>query len=199
MTRPIILASGSEARCRMLANIGLDFEQIKPRVDEETIKDSLLSEGLPPRDIADALAEAKARRVSAKEPQALVIGSDQVLEFDGRLLSKPFTPGDAVDQLKELSAKSHKLLSAAVLFEDGRPVWRHISEARLTMRKLSDGYIDEYVARNWDSIRHSVGGYKIEEEGGRLFVRVDGTAFTIMGLPLFELVSYLSLRGYLTT
>lgn len=183
----------------MLANVGLVFDQIKPRVDEETIKSSLVSEGFPARDIADALAEAKARRVSEKEPQALVIGSDQVLEFEGQLMSKPRTPEDACNQLKVLSGNSHKLLSAAVLYEAGQPVWRHISEARLTMRNLSEDYIADYVSRNWDSIRHSVGSYKIEEEGGRLFVSVEGTAFTIMGLPLFELVSYLSLRGYLKT
>jgi septum formation protein len=94
-----------------------------------------------------------------------------------------------------LRGKTHRLLSAAVLYHDGRPVWRQVGEARLTMRDLSDSYLDDYLARNWDSIRHAVGCYKLEEEGVRLFSAIEGDHFTILGLPLIPLLSYLGQKG----
>ena len=96
-----------------------------------------------------------------------------------------------------MRGQRHSLLSAAVVYEDMKPVWRHIGQVRLVMRDASDDYIEDYVARNWDSIRHSVGGYKLEEEGVRLMSRIDGDYFTVLGLPLVELLSYLTLRGTL--
>lgn len=199
MPTPLVLASGSEVRRTLLERSGLDFEVVSPRVDEAAIRDSLLSEGASPRDIADALAEAKARRVAAKLPGALVIGCDQVLDFKGSLLSKPTSPQDARAQLAEMSGQRHSLLSAAVIYEDARPVWRHVGQVRMQMRVLSDGFIEGYVERNWESIRHSVGGYKLEEEGVRLFSRVDGSYFDVLGLPLLELLAYLGLRGEIET
>lgn len=199
MAENIILASRSLSRAAMLSQVGLRFEQIVPAVDEDMIRKSLLVERASPRDVADALAEAKARKIGAKRPESLVIGSDQVLEIDNEVLSKPVTAAEACAQLALLSGKTHKLISAAVIYEEAKPVWRHASEARLTVRTLSPRFIDAYVSRNWESIRHSVGGYKIEEEGARIFARIDGNQFTIMGLPLLELVSYLTLRGILET
>ncbi len=193
----ILLASGSSIRADLLQRSGVDFETIVPRVDEEMIKDALLAEGAKPRDVADALAEAKARKVAAKIPQALVLGCDQVLDFEGRLLSKPASPEDAIQQLSAMRGKRHMLLSAAVIYEAGAPVWRHIGQVRLHMRDLSDDYIRDYVARNWESIRTSVGSYKLEEEGPRLFTRIEGDHFNVLGLPLLELLSYLTLRGTL--
>jgi septum formation protein len=166
-----------------------------PRVDEESAKEALLAEGAPPRDIADALAAMKARRVAEKAVAAFVIGCDQVLDIEGRILSKPRTQEEARTQLDALNGRRHKLHSAVVVYEDGRPVWRHLGEVRLTMRTCSDGYLDAYVARNWESIRHAVGAYKLEEEGVRLFSRIEGDYFTVLGLPLVELLSYLTLRG----
>ena len=193
----ILLASGSSIRADLLQRSGVDFETIVPRVDEEMIKDALLAEGAKPRDVADALAEAKARKVAAKIPQALVLGCDQVLDFEGRLLSKPASPEDAIQQLSAMRGKRHMLLSAAVIYEAGAPVWRHIGQVRLHMRDLSDDYIRDYVARNWESIRTSVGSYKLEEEGPRFFTRIEGDHFNVLGLPLLELLSYLTLRGTL--
>lgn len=198
MADPLILASGSEIRATLLRNAGIAFSVQKPRVDEETMRLGLQAEGANPRDIADALAEMKALRVSDKNPGALVLGCDQVLDRGGDVLAKPETPEDAREQLVSLRGKTHRLLSAAVLYKDGQPLWRHVGVARLTMRDFSDAYLDDYIERNWDSIRWSVGGYKLEEEGVRLFSGIEGDYFTILGLPLLELINYLVTRKDLT-
>lgn len=199
MRTRLLLASGSETRQALLRNACVDFDVVKPRVDEEMIKQSLLADGTSPRDIADALAEMKAARVAAKHPDRMVIGSDQTLDLKGALLSKPQTPDEAIEQLRNLSGQRHMLWSAAVIFDDGKPVWRHVGQVRLLMRVLTDTYINAYVDRNWDSIRHSVGGYKLEEEGVRLFSRIDGSTFDVLGFPLLEVLSYLGLRGDIET
>lgn len=191
----IVLASTSPVRLQLLQAAGLAVETAAPRVDEDTARDALLAEGARPRDIADALAEIKARKVAEKRPEDVVIGCDQVLELDGQLFSKPESPREAREHLRQLRGKSHRLLSAAVVYEHARPTWRHVAEARLTMLPISDTYLDDYLARNWDSIRHSVGGYKIEEEGVRLFSAVTGDHFTILGLPLLPLLAWMGTRG----
>ena len=196
---PIILASSSPIRAQLLQQVRLPFEIEPARIDETTIKDALLAEGAKPRDIADALAEGKARKVAFKFADRLVLGSDQVLDFKGTVFSKPRTQEDAIAQLIELRGRSHNLFSAAVIYEAAKPVWRHVGQVRLTMHDLSDEWLIAYVSRNWDSIRHSVGGYKIEEEGARLFSRIEGDHFNILGLPLLELLSYLSLRGTISS
>ncbi len=196
MNTPITLASGSEIRAQMLRNAGVHFETQIARVDEDMIKASLLAEDAGPREIADALAEAKARKVSSKVP-GLVIGCDQVLDFQGDLLSKPKSEEDALRQLQAMRGERHMLLSAAVIYEDGKPVWRHVGQVRLLMRDASDEYLADYIARNWNSIRHSVGAYKLEEEGVRLFTRIDGDYFNVLGMPLLDLLAYLTLRGVL--
>lgn len=197
MTERIILASSSESRARLLRNAGVSCDVIPARIDEDSVKRALETEKAPPRDIADTLAEMKARKVAEKGHGGLVLGSDQVLSFKGAVVSKPETIEDARDQLTVLRGETHQLLSAAVVFDGVEPVWRHVGVARLTMRDFSDAYRDDYLSRNWDSIRWSVGGYKIEEEGIRLFRSIIGDTFTIQGLPLLELLSYLTLRGTL--
>jgi len=197
MAHPLILASGSEIRATLLKNAGLRVETIPAKIDEHSIKASMLAEAAKPRDIADALAEHKARRISVKHQGALVLGCDQVAEIDGHLLSKPETAHEARAQLHRLAGQTHKLLSAAVICQAGQPIWRHVGTVRLTMRALSQPYVADYVARNWQSIRHSVGGYKLEEEGVRLFSRIDGDYFTVLGLPLTDLLSYLIDSGEL--
>jgi len=197
MSQRIILASGSAVRATMLAHAAVPFDVVVPRVDEAAIRDALLAESAPARDIADTLAAAKAARIAAKHPAALVIGCDQVLDLDGTLLSKPQSPQEALDQLHVLRGRTHHLYSAVVIHAEGAPVWRHIGHVRMQMHDLTDAWLDSYVTRNWDSIRHAVGAYKIEEEGIRLFSRIEGDYFSVLGLPLIELLSYLASRGAL--
>jgi septum formation protein len=197
MSDRIILASGSAIRAQLLRNACVDFEVSAARVDEDAVRRALQAEQAPPRDIADTLAELKAQRVASKNPDALVIGCDQVLALGQSIYAKPETPQQAVTQLKSLRGQKHQLLSAAVIYGEGKPLWRHVGVVRLHMRDASDAYLDNYVDRNWDSIRHSVGGYKLEEEGVRLFTRIEGDYFNVLGLPLLELLSYLTLRGTL--
>jgi septum formation protein len=199
MSEPLILASGSPIRATLLRNAGLTFAVEVARVDEDSVKQALLAEAASPRDIADALAEMKAFKVAARHPEAIVIGCDQVLEFGREVLSKPATPTQAIAQIRALRGQTHRLLSAVVLYHRGEPVWRHVGTARLTMHTMSDQWIAAYVTRNWDSVRDAVGAYKLEEEGVRLFSRVEGDYFTVLGLPLLDLLSYLQLRGTLAS
>lgn len=192
---PLVLASTSRTRELLLQNAGLTVDVERPRLDEKLIRDSMLAEDHTPRDIADALAEAKAMRISQKRPGMLVLGCDQVLDLDGSLLSKPQTAEQAREQLCALRARRHRLLSAAVICKDGVAIWRHIGTARLTVRDFSDAWLDGYMTRNWPDIADSVGAYKLEAEGVRLFSRIEGDYFTILGLPLLDLLGFLTLRG----
>jgi septum formation protein len=178
----------------LLRNAGVSFVTAPPRVDEDAIKAALLADGAPPRDIADQLAEAKAVKVSARTPGALVIGCDQTLEFAGECWCKPATPEQARAQLTRLRGQAHKLHAAAVIAQDGVPQWRQIGTVRMVMREFSDSWLDGYIARNWPAIGGSVGAYQVEGEGIRLFSRIEGDYFSVLGLPLLDLLNYLTTR-----
>ena len=179
----------------MLKAAGVMHEAVAPNVDEDVAKQAFAARKLDGRAMADALAELKAVKVSAQRPGDLVIGCDQTLELDdGSLLDKP---GDALAQhLGLLSGRSHVLHSAVVAAEDGRPVWRFVGRAKLTMRVLSDAFIANYVSRE-TAAAQCVGGYRIEGLGAQLFSRIDGDQFTIVGLPLLPLLDWLRVRGVL--
>lgn len=197
----LVLASGSAARARMLRDVGLAVETLAPQVDEVAIREAMAADGADARTIADALAEAKAVKVSLRLGEAdghgvLVLGGDQTLALDdGTLLDKPVDADDAKRQLARLSGRTHRLFSAAVVAHAGRPVWRHVGTARLGVRQLGEGFIDAYVTAHWDLIRHCVGCYRIEAEGAQLFDRVEGDPWTIQGLPLLPLLGWLRARG----
>lgn len=194
MLNSIILASTSKIRAQLLARAGLDFTIVPARVDEASIAETLQAEGAHPRDIADALAEAKARKVSTKHPTALVLGCDQTLALGDRIFAKPQSEAEALEHLRVLRGQTHHLFSALVIYQNGQPLWRHVGHARMTMRDLSDLMLKDYIARNWQEIRHCVGAYQIEAEGVQLFSAIDGDNFTIQGLPLLPLLNYLAIR-----
>lgn len=194
MTGRLVLASSSTIRRDLLCHAGLDIEIVRPRIDEHSLRASLLAEGASAREVADALAEIKAARVSATHP-GLVLGCDQVLSLDNVLLAKPENKAQAHDQLAALRGRHHDLLSAAVICEEGRPIWRHIGTARLTMRSFSDSWLETYLARNWPDVADSVGAYKLEKEGAWLFSAIEGEYFTVLGLPLLALMTFLLDRG----
>ena len=196
---PLLLASASEIRLALLRNAGVDATAHPARIDETAIRQSLEAEGAYPRDIADALAEMKARKLATRNPQALVLGCDQVLALGDQVFAKPHDATEARLHLTQLRGRSHHLYSAIVLYHQGEPVWRHIGTARLTMRDVTDSYLDDYLDRNWPQVASSVGAYQLESEGIRLFSAVEGDYFTILGLPLLPLLAYLSLRGFIAS
>lgn len=195
MTR-LLLASQSSGRAAMLRDAGVDFVAEPALVDEAALTDALVAEGQSPRNIADALAEAKAVKLSSRRPGQLVIGADQLLALDnGLLLTKAASPADAAVQLRQMSGQRHRLLSAVVVAENGSALWRHIGEAQMWVRPLSDAFIANYVAVHWDRIRWTVGCYEIEAAGSQLFARTEGDRWTIIGLPLLPLLAWLRDRG----
>ena len=196
----LILASTSAARRAMLAQAGVECDAMAPMVDEQAVKESLLAQGVSARDLADALAEAKAVKLSSKYAAALVIGADQTLSLeDSTMLDKPVDPADAITHLSLMSGKTHKLLSAVVIAEAGQPIWRYVSTSRLLMRPLSQTFIADYVDRHWDDIRHCVGCYQVENAGAQLFAHIKGNHFDIMGLPLLPLLGFLRERGIIAS
>ncbi len=191
----IVLASTSETRRRLLYAAGVPVTVEPSRLDEESVMQSLLASGTAPREIADALAEAKALKVAGRRPQDLVIGCDQVLALDGTILVKPADREAAKSQLEALSGRRHTLHSAVVACEAGAPIWRHVGMAHLTMRRLGSAHVEAYVAAHWDEIRHCVGSYQLEGQGMRFFTEVRGDYFTVLGLPMLPLLSWLIERG----
>jgi septum formation protein len=197
MAQPLLLASQSSIRQALLARAGLAFEALPARIDEEALRQALEAEGASPRDMADALAEMKARKIAERRPESVVIGCDQVLEFQGQAWAKPADRVMAEVQLRQLRGGTHKLHSAVVLYHEAQPVWRHLETVRMTMRPFSDAYLQAYLSRAWPGVADSVGGYKIEEEGLRLFSRIEGDHYAILGLPLLPLLTYLGGRGFI--
>lgn len=194
----VTLASQSAARAQLLGAAGVPFQTASAGVDEDALKAGLLAEGVGPRDIADALAEAKAVRASARRP-GLVIGADQTLDLDGRLFDKARTVAEARERLQLLRGKPHKLHSAVVVAREGEPIWREVSTATLSMRAFSDAFLEDYLRTQGSALLSSVGCYQLEGEGVQLFDGIDGDYFTILGLPMLGLLDFLRLHGVIET
>ncbi|MCW5732953.1 MAG: septum formation protein Maf [Enhydrobacter sp.] len=192
--RSLILASASPSRRQLLANAGLVFKVEPSGIDEDEVKRSLGSRAAP-QELASTLAEMKAVKVSARHPDAMVVGADSTLACNGRMFDKPPDLAAARKQLQSLRGQTHELFSSVVVARGGARLWHWSERARLTMRQLSDGFIDSYLASAGDDVLASVGAYQLEGLGAHLFSRVDGDYFTILGLPLLPLLSFLSGHG----
>ena len=194
----IILASGSAIRRKLMEDAGIEFEVIAKPVDEAAIKETMLAESARLQDIADALAEAKSLRVSRIEP-GLVIGADQIMVMDGQLFDKPKDINAARERLKLMRGKTHYLVGAVVISENGSPVWRHLAKTKLTMRDFSDAFLEDYLKAEGELVKKSVGAYRFEGLGAQLFSHVEGDFFSILGLSLLPVMDYLRMRGALST
>lgn len=179
----------------MLQAVGVSFDIQPASLDEDSLKLSLKAEGATAQALADTLAEMKALRISQKQPDAWVIGSDQVLTCDDEWFDKPEDIAGAERHLRRLSGKSHQLISSAVIVRNGQRLWGHTDHATLLMRPLSEAFIDQYLAVVGDAALKSVGAYQLEGLGAHLFARIDGNHFTILGLPLLQLLDYLRSNG----
>jgi len=191
---PVILASGSESRRRLLRNAGVDAQCVKPNVDETTAKAAMRRERVSIRDQAMHLAELKAVKISRQFP-GLVIGGDQMLALGNEALDKPRDLVEAKNHLKRLSGQIHRLETAIVVAENGESVWRHLARPALTVRDLNENFIDNYVETVGEPLLATVGAYQLEGLGAQLFSRIEGDYFTILGLPLLPLLDYLRVRG----
>lgn len=196
-TEPIVLASRSAARQSLLTNAGITFDAVAPAIDEDELKLSFRTAGMAPVEVCEALAELKATRISPSQPGRLVLGVDQMLVHDGEWLDKPTDADAARVQLKRLSGQSHELLVYAVIALNGSRIWHHHEKARLTMRPLSDAFIERYLDAMGDEVTETVGGYKLEGRGIHLFSRILGDYFTILGLPMLAILDFLRIRGVL--
>jgi septum formation protein len=195
----LLLASQSAARKRMLEAACVPFEVVSPAFDEEAAKAQLRTRRLGAAALAKALAERKALAVPP-EAGSLVLASDQTLETEGgELLDKPKSPEDLGQQLRLLSGKPHRLHSAAVITENGCAVWSATESATVTMRPLGEDFLQTYVAREYETVRWSVGGYHVEGRGVQLFEKTEGSYFAVLGLPLLPLLAYLRERGVLAS
>ena len=189
MTAPLVLASSSPFRRMLMENAGLIFESRAAAIDERRIEADL--EGASPDRVALVLAGAKASDVSRHCPGALVIGSDQTMSLENRVYHKPKILAEAKENLLSLSGRTHRLNSAVVLVRDNETVWEHVAHADLTVRELSESFVDRYLARVGEKVFGSVGAYQLEGEGIQLFSRIDGDYFTILGLPMLPLLEKL--------
>jgi septum formation protein len=195
----LVLASASAARARVLAGAGLAVRCEAAAIDEETVKASLRAERATPAQVAETLAELKAQRVARKHPDALVIGADQMLSCNDVWFDKPPDRDHAAAQLRALGGKTHTLWTAVCVVRGADRLWHHNASARLTMRAMSDGFIDAYLDAAGAAVTASVGAYHLEGLGAQLFTQIEGDFFTILGLPLLPLLDFLRQNRALPT
>lgn len=189
MATRLILASNSASRKALMAGARLDFTSEAADIDERRIEAELAAKDATPPEIAVALARAKAIEVSRRMPDAHVIGSDQVLSLGGRLLHKPANMAEAGDHIRAMSGTTHHLNCGVAIAHKGEAIWSDVSIARMTMRPISDDFLEKYLAMAGDGILGSVGAYHFEGPGIQLFEKIDGDYFTILGLPMLTLLA----------
>jgi len=192
----LILASNSQSRRAMLEAAGIAVECMGAKVDERAIEAEMAD--APPGEIAQALAAAKASAVSVDRPDALVLGGDSLVVCDGRRFDKPGSRDEAAEHLRFFSGKPLHLYSAAALARGGRIVWLGEDSAALHVRELSDDFIEQYLAAEWPAVGQTVGVFRIEAMGVQLFERIYGDHFTILGMPLLQVLAALREEGALT-
>src|SRR5712671_2065966 len=186
---PLILASQSPTRQALLANAGLDFEAVPAEIDERAVQQT--ADLSAPGEIAALLAREKALSVSSRQPGKFVIGADQTLALGTRLFSKPAGRAQAAEQLSALAGRSHELHSAVAVARDGKILFADTTIARMTMRPLAEADIEAYLDEAGEAVTTSVGAYQLEGLGVHLFERIEGDHFTILGLPLLQLLAFL--------
>lgn len=187
----ITLASTSSTRQALFRQAGLDFISVAPYVDEKAILSH--NPQWTPQEASRRLAKAKALDVSARQDGTIVVGADQVLACDGQIFAKPLDQDDCLRQLQSLRGKTHYLLSSVVCASDGTAIWTYFQTAAMTMRHVSNQFLDDYIRTVGTRCTSSVGGYQLEDRGVQLFERVDGDYFTILGLPMIPLLNFLRL------
>lgn len=195
---PLILASASPSRHALMQAAGLRFEAIAAAVDEAALKEAAHAEGARPADAAVLLADAKARAVARRRPDALVIGSDQLMVCDGRWFDKPVDLVQAGAHLRALSGRTHQLVNGTVAWRGGQRIWQNAAVATLTVRVLSEAFIAAYLAAEGEALLATVGAYRMEGLGVQLFSAVDGEHSTILGLPMLPLLGFLRQQRLLT-
>ena len=187
----IILASKSEIRKIILEKNNISCLVKPSNVDEDPVKESLIKEGASPEIISKNLAELKANKVSQKIEQNLVLGADSVIDLNGELISKPENREDAFTILKRLNGKQHHLISSVCISKNGSMIWNYTDKAKLTMKKMSDKDLKDYLSKISDKMLYAYNVYQIEGEGRSLFAEIEGDENTIMGLPIKKIKDYL--------
>ena len=195
MIKNLILASKSKVRKEILKKHGLDCDVQPSNVDEDIIKDSLEKQKASPELVSKNLAELKANKVSQKFPESFVIGADSVIDLKGKVISKPIDRNEAVEILKSLSGETHHLISSVCISKGGNMIWNYTDKAALTMRKLSDFEIKDYLSKISDEALFAYNVYQIEGLGKNLFSKIDGNENTIMGIPVEQIKDYLQTNG----
>ncbi len=193
MPSRIILASKSKVRKEILDKNNIESIVEPSNVDEDIVKLSLLKEKASPEIISKNLAELKANKVSMKKVNEIVLGADSVIDLGGELISKPENRKEAMKILKKLNGKSHFLISSACISKNGSMIWNYTDKAKLTMKKLSDDELKNYLSKISDEALYAYNVYQIEGEGRNLFERIDGDEDTIMGLPVKKIKEYIGL------
>jgi septum formation protein len=188
----LILASKSKVRKKILDKNNISSTVKLSNVDEDVIKKSLLKDQASPEIISKNLAELKANKVSQNDDTNLVLGADSVIDLDGKIISKPINRDEALKILKELNGKKHYLISSVCISKNGTMIWNHTDKAELTMKKMTDQDLKDYLAKISDENLYAYNVYQIEGEGRKLFSKIEGDENTIMGLPIKKIKEYLN-------